>query len=90
MGKNYLEELRKIASEHPKKRVRLIIKTSVPASEAVSYLKKNKGIKINYQYSIVRAVALETSASKALEIGEKDWVVTVEEDREVKALRRQE
>ncbi len=88
MVKNYLSELENIAKAHPRKKVRLIVKTSISADEASQYLVADKGVKIAHKYSIVNALALETSAKKALEISKKEWVVFVEEDKEIRALRR--
>lgn len=45
-----------------------------------------RGIKVKRELAIIKALAIECEASSALALLGEGWVVSLEEDREVRAL----
>lgn len=86
MKDDFLVTLRQLAKKEPQKQLQLIIRLSSPAAEAVSFLEK-RGVRVRRTYRLLKAVSVEVTASQAVKLEKEDWVVSLEEDKEVRATK---
>ena len=71
--------------EEPQARVRLIVRTR-DEPKAYRSLLAGRGIKVKRELGLIKALAIECEASSALDLLREGWVVSLEEDREVRGL----
>lgn len=71
--------------KEPEAKIRLIVRTSDEPKAYRSHLAR-KGIKVRRELGLIKALAIECEASSALALLREGWVVSLEEDREVRAL----
>lgn len=84
MGKIDRSFKRRLMKE-PEAKVRLIVRTRDEPKAYLSLLTK-RGIKVKRELGLIKALAIECEASSALALLREGWVVSLEEDREVRAL----
>lgn len=84
MGKIDRSFKRRLMKE-PEAKVRLIVRTRDEPKTCLSLLAK-RGIKVKRELGLIKALAIECEASSALALLREEWVVSLEEDREVRAL----
>lgn len=71
--------------EEPEAKVRLIVRTRGEPKVYRSLL-AGRGIKVKRELGLIKALAIECEASSALALLREGWVVSLEEDREMRAL----
>lgn len=71
--------------KEPEAKVRLIMRTREEPKAYRSFLAR-KGIKVKRELALIKALAIECEASSALALLREGWVVSLEEDKEVRAL----
>jgi len=71
--------------KEPKARVRLIVRTR-EEPRAYRSLLAERGIKVRRELGLIKALAIECEASSALALLREGWVLSLEEDRGVRAL----
>jgi len=71
--------------KEPKAKVRLILRTR-DEPKAYRSLLTRRGIEVKRELALIKALAIECEASSALALLREKWVVSLEEDREVRAL----
>ncbi len=71
--------------KQPEAKVRLIVRTR-DKPQAYRSLLARKGIKVKRELALIKALAIECEASSALALLRERWVVSLEEDKEVRAL----
>jgi len=71
--------------EEPEAKVRLIVRTRGEPKIYRSLLAR-RGIQVKRELALIKALAIECEAFSALALLREGWVVSLEEDREVRAL----
>jgi len=71
--------------KEPETKVRLIVRTRDEPKTYRSLLAR-RGIKVKRELALIKALAIECEASAALALLREGWVVSLEEDSEVRAL----
>ncbi len=77
--------LKRRLEEAPKAKVRLIVRTRGDPGRYRPLLTE-KGIRVKRELGLLKALAIESEASQALTLLRERWVLSVEEDREVRTL----
>jgi len=70
---------------NPGAEVHLIVRTRGKASHFASRLAE-KGLTVRHIYEFINAAAVSGSAGAALKLPSEDWVLSIEEDKPVRAL----
>ena len=71
--------------KEPEAKVQLIVRTR-DEPKAYRSLLARRGIKVKRELGLIKALTIECEASSALALLRERWVVSLEEDREVRAL----
>ena len=69
----------------PNTRVRLIARLKDDPTAHLDQV-KSKGFTVRHTYSLMAAMALEGKASAALALAKESWVLSIEEDKPVRAM----
>ncbi len=79
---NLSDEFAGMLKAHPQKMVAVIIRTTIPPTEAAQKLKAH-GCSITQTFSLIRAVAATASAETILQLQTVEWISHIEPDSPV-------
>ena len=86
MGGKITPSLRRKLEENPQLRMRLILRVKGRPEDHEPLLSQ-RGLSVRRRLSLLGALAIEGEAEKALTLLGEKWVLSLEEDREIRALR---
>ena len=78
-------ELEKRLKSMPNRMVDLIVRTHGDASPHLEWL-ASEGLQVKQQYKLTPGVAVSCTGADALKLLNQDWVMSVEEDAEVRTM----